>query len=152
MIAVLVALVSIAALTVFTWWVNGKKLLPFQVCPICAGSAGTWIWLLAGVLSGLFSFAAYMPVVIILMGGSVVGIAYQSDKYLKSEHSRLLWRSCFIIVGFGTVGSVAHLAFGFTVLGVLALLAIAGFFLELPLGKGDAERAERLEEKMKDCC
>ncbi len=152
MVAILIALVSIGALTTLTWWVNGKKLLPFQVCAICAGCAGTWIWLLAGVFAGLLSFPAYMQVIGILMGGSVVGIAYQGEKYLKSGRSSLLWKAIFIPIGFGTVWSVTSLAFGFVILGVLALLAIAGFFLELPLSKGDRVRATQLEERMKDCC
>jgi hypothetical protein len=152
MVAIIVALVSIAVLTVLTWWVNERKLLPIRVCAICAGTAGTWIWLLAGILTGLLSFVSYMPVVAILMGGSVVGVAYQGEKYLKSGRSSLMWKAFFIPLGFGTVWSVTNFAFGFVILGVLVLLAVAGFFLELPLSRGDVSRAEHLEEKMKDCC
>lgn len=152
MIAIVIALVSIAALTAFTWWMNGRKLLPFQVCAICAGTAGTWVWLLAGILTGLLSYVSYMPVISILMGGSVVGIAYQGEKYLKHGRSSLLWKALFIPLGFGTVWSVTNFAFGFVILGVFALLAVAGFFLDLPLSRGGAARAEQLEERMKDCC
>lgn len=152
MVAILVALVSIAALTVLTRWVNERKFLPLQVCAICAGTAGTWLWLLAGILAGVLSYVTYMPVVAILMGGSVVGIAYQSEKYLGSGRSALLWKATFIPLGFGTVWSVTHFAFGFVILGVLVLLALAAFFLELPFMKGGGAHARRLEEKMKDCC
>lgn len=152
MVAIIVALVSIAALTALTWWLNERKLLPFRVCAICAGTAGTWIWLLAGILSGLLSFVTYMPVVAILMGGSAVGIAYQGEKYLKRARSALLWKATFIPLGFGTVWSVTHFAFGFVILGVLVLAALAVYFLEFPFMRGDAARAHELEEKMKDCC
>lgn len=152
MVALLVALVSIGAITVVTWLLNERNLLPIKVCAICAGTAGTWIWLLVAVVSGWISFVSYMPVIAIFMGGSVVGIAYQGEKYLKSGRSALLWKALFIPLGFGLVWSVTQFVFGFVILGVLVLLAIAGFFLELPLRKGDAVRAERLEKDMKDCC
>lgn len=152
MIAIVIALVSIAALTAFTWWADKRKFLPFHICAICAGTAGTWVWLLVGILMGLLSYVSYMPVVSILMGGSVVGIAYQGEKYLKHGRSSLLWKAIFIPLGFGTVWSVTYFAFGSVILGVLVLLAVAGFFLDLPLSRTDVARAERLEERMKDCC
>jgi hypothetical protein len=152
MLALLIALISIGALTALTWTLNERKLLPVRVCAICAGTAGTWIWLLVGVLTGGLSFVTYMPVVAILMGGSVVGIAYQSEKYLRIGRSALLWKALFIPLGFGTVWSVTNFEFGFVILGVIVLLAVAGFFLEPPLRKTEAARAARLEENMKDCC
>lgn len=152
MAAIIVALTSIAGLTALTWWLNERALLPVKICAICAGTAGTWIWILAALLADSLSFAAYMPVVAILMGGSVVGIAYQAEKYLKSGRSPLLWKALFISVGFGTVWSITHFAFGFVILGVLALTAIAGFFLELPLRGVSEDRAARLEREMEHCC
>ncbi|MFH0806122.1 MAG: hypothetical protein V1885_00075 [Candidatus Brennerbacteria bacterium] len=152
MLAILVALICIGIITALTWLVNEKNLLPIKVCAICAGTAGTWILLLAGILFGWLTFASYMPVVAILMGGSVVGIAYQGERYLKAGRSALLWKALFIPLGFVTAWSVTNFALGFAILGVLVLLTVAGFFLELPLAKGDAARAERLEERMKDCC
>lgn len=152
MLAILIALISIAALTMLTWWLNERKSLPFRICAVCAGTAGTWAWLLIGILTGVLSFVTYMPVVGILMGGSVVGIAYQGEKYLKMGRSLLLWKASFIPIGFGTVWSVTHFAFGFVILGILVLIALAGFFLEPPLRKTEAARAARLEKNMKDCC
>lgn len=152
MVALLIALISIGVITTLTWFLNERSLLPIKVCSVCAGTAGTWIWLLVAVTFGWLPFMSSMPVIAILMGGSVVGIAYQGEKYLKPGRSSLLWKALFIPLGFGTVWSVTEFAFGFVILGVLVLLAIAGFFLELPLMKGDVARAERLEKNMKDCC
>ncbi|MDP3974713.1 MAG: hypothetical protein Q8P88_00230 [Candidatus Jorgensenbacteria bacterium] len=153
MVAILVALVSIAVMSALMWFLNERNMLPFRICAICAGTAGTWIWLLAGIFTGVLSFTAYMPVVAILMGGSVVGIAYQSEKYLRAGRSALLWKAIFIPIGFGTAWSVTHFVFGFVILGVVVLIALAGFFLDLPLRRGrETKEAERLEHMMKDCC
>lgn len=153
MIAILIALVSIGALTALAWTLNERNILPVKVCAICAGTALTWAWLLVGILAGVLSFTAYMPAVSILMGGSVVGIAYQGEKYLRAGRSALLWKALCIPIGFGAVWSITHFAFGFVILGVIALVALAGFFLDLPLRKGrETNEAERLERMMKDCC
>ena len=153
MASILVALVSIWIITVVTWFLNTRSVLPVKFCAICVGVSSTWIWFLAGILFDVLPLASYMPVVAILMGGSVVGIAYQSEKYLKAGKSPLLWKALFIPIGFGTVWSVVYFAFGFAILGILMLLAIAGSFLKLPFQKkGDTARTADLEERMKDCC
>jgi len=154
--AILIALVSIGAITLIVEFLNVRDVLPVKICAICAGTATTWIWMLAGILAGELMFAAYMPVVTILMGGSVVGIAYQGNRYLKEGRSGLLWKALFIPLGFGTVWSVANFAFGFVILGVAVLAAIAGAFLTLPFRRNrtpqNGAAAKRLEEAMKDCC
>ncbi|MBI2278532.1 MAG: hypothetical protein HYU81_00475 [Candidatus Brennerbacteria bacterium] len=156
----LVALASIGVITAFVWFLNGQKFFPIAVCPICAGTAGTWLWILAGALSGLLSPAAYMPVAGILMGGSAVGIAYQGEKYLRVGRVAFLWKAFFVPIGFGTAWSVTHFAFGLAIFGVLALLALAGFFLELRKHQnGDPDEVSSrkgnvgyLEKEMENCC
>ena len=152
MASILVALASLWIITVVTWSLNKRNVLPVKFCAICVGVSSTWIWLLAGILFGVLPLASYMPVVAILMGGSVVGIAYQSEKYLKGGRSPLLWKALFIPVGFGTVWSVVYFAFGFAILGILVLLAVVGSFLEFPFMKENKTRTADLEERMKDCC
>lgn len=160
MLAILVALVSIGVITSVMWFLNRRELLPVKICAICAGTAGTWLLILAGIFTNTLSFAAYMPVAAILMGGSVVGIAYQGEKRLKAGRDPLLWKALFIPIGFGTVWSVTHFAFGFVILGVLVLAVLAGFFLKLPampgrrsasVGNRD-ENLKRLEKEMEHCC
>lgn len=159
MVALLIALISIGAITTLTWFLNERRFLPIKVCAVCAGTAGTWIWLLVAVTFGWLPFVSYMPVIAILMGGSVVGIAYQGEKYLKSGHlpagqagSSLLWKALFIPIGFGTVWSVTHFAFGFVIIGALILLSLVWWFLEFPRKNGDTARTKYLEKEMEQCC
>lgn len=144
-----IAAASILLITLAVWLAN--RILPFQVCPICAGVAGTWVWMLIANLLG-FSIDLLIPA--ILMGGSVVGIAYQVEKLLAEGGPQLLWKSLFIPAGFFAVWSLLSLWWlGFW--GALALsLLIAALFL-LPSKKlsfKENEKVKELKEKMKDCC
>jgi len=41
---IVITTISIVAITGLVW--GAKKILPFPVCPICAGVSGTWLWML----------------------------------------------------------------------------------------------------------
>ena len=92
---IVIAITSIFVITAVIWLLN--KLLPYQLCPICAGVSGTWLWMLTARLLG---YEIDMRIPAMLMGGSVVGIAYQIEKRLPINHSPLLWKTLFIPVGF----------------------------------------------------
>ena len=68
------------------WFLNRILLLrfnsgrAFKICPVCAGFAGTWLWMLIGMLLGLIPTSDFQLPTAFLMGGSVVGIAYQIGK------------------------------------------------------------------------
>lgn len=89
----------------------------------------------------------------ILLGGSVVGIAYQVEKRLTPSRSALLWKVIFIPLGFLAAYALLMRWIGtFAVLAVL-LSAVACAFLARPGGKlRDPKKVEELEEKMKQCC
>lgn len=71
----IVALVSIIVLTSLVWVFN--HVAKTRLCPICAGVAGTWLWMFAAHLLGL---SVDLLSIGILMGGSVVGIVYQVER------------------------------------------------------------------------
>jgi len=109
---IVTATISILVITTLVWFLN--KVLSRKVCPICAGVAGTWIWMLIGILTNQLSVISYQLLVGILMGGSVVGIAYQLEKRLSAGsagwRTPLLWKILFIPIGFAAVYSLLFVA------------------------------------------
>src|SRR3989344_2086029 len=91
--------ISILAIISLAWVLN--RVLPFKVCPICVGVFGTWLWMLAAKFLG-YEIDIMIPA--ILMGGSVVGIAYQIEKRNiiagVSANESFIWKAFFIPGGF----------------------------------------------------
>ncbi|MDP3993579.1 MAG: hypothetical protein U1C57_00345 [Candidatus Doudnabacteria bacterium] len=116
-----------------------------KICPICFGTSGSWILLSFGVLTGFLEFAEFQPIIALLMGGTVVGISYQT---------RGTVRPLTLLIGFGLAyWFLSHLSW--TVFGIeLVLLTVAGYvFFVAPRAKSPHyEKTKQLEEKLKNCC
>lgn len=145
-----ITIASILVLTGLVTLIN--RLLPFAICPICTGSFLTWTGLVGAHFAG-YEIDLVIPA--LLMGGSVVGIAYQLEKRARrvSAGVLLFWKTLFIPAGF--VATYAVLMEWWTVL----LLAITFLFLSafaflFPRGTTDSrtETSDNLEKKMEDCC
>ena len=129
-----------------------KRILPFKVCPICAGVFITWVWLLGAHFVG---YPIDLVVPALLMGGSVVGIAYSLEKrFLNISAERLLlWKVLFIPAGF--VAAYSLLAQLWTaLLFAAAFLLLVSFLFLSESGKTEShkETVKEIEKKMKDCC
>ena len=129
-----------------------KRILPFKVCPICAGVFLTWVWLLGAHFLG---YRIDLIVPALLMGGSVVGIAYSLEKrFLNISAERLLlWKVLFIPAGF--VAAYSLLAQLWTaLLFAAAFLFLVSFLFLFRSRKPDSreEAVGDIEKKMKDCC
>lgn len=151
--SIFIATISILAITGLIWAFN--KVLSFKICPICAGVAGTWLWMLAAKFLG---FGIDSLVLAILMAGSVVGIAYQIEKrpvFAKSSADRVLfWKTLFIPSGFTAVYAAVSSWWA-----ISAVIAVFLIVLTLKFAKGPRLRREKsgktveeLEKKMKNCC
>ena len=156
-----ITVIASFSVTVAAWLAS--RFLPFKVCPVCAGVFLTW----AGLLGARFLGYEINPVVpALLMGGTVVGIAYQLEKKLQnvSSNARFLWKTLFIPTGF--VSAYSILAESWTTLSSsLAFLSLMTFLLlrfnlrrsdsgglTLEGREGRETAAEDIEKKMKDCC
>ncbi len=148
MAIVLITAVSILVLAGLAWIAG--KFLRFPVCPICVGVGATWIGMLAARFAG---FAIDATMLAVLIGGSVVGIAYQLEKRLPGGRSRLLWKTLFFPTGFAAAYGVAVANWGMAATAAAALLLLSAVFL-LPhrLSGTDDEVVEKLEKRMKECC
>ncbi len=148
MTIILITTISILAITGFAWLAG--KILPFRVCPICVGVAGTWIWMLAARLAG-FAFDASM--LAILLGGSVVGLAYQLETHLPQGRSPLLWKTLFLPIGFMLAYGLAVPHWSLLATAVAALLLLtAVFFAPRRHSEKNSAAIEKLERDMKKCC
>ncbi len=147
MLAIIV-IVSILIITGFVWLAN--KIWPFQICPICAGVAGTWLWLLAANFLG---YGIDLVIPALLMGGSVVGIAYQIEKWLPPNRSPLLLKTLFIPAGFIAAYSILTEWWSVVFVSIALLVIIAFTFLYPRKNRNGREEAvKELEDKMKNCC
>lgn len=146
---------TLASILVFTgtvWVIN--KTLSTRVCPICAGVSLTWLWMLAGMSFGWLAVASYQLLTAVLMGGSVVGVAYQTEKFLHASRSTLLWKTIFIPTGFAAVYSLVSFWWtGFIVATVLMQVFAFKFMMPRRSIRGPkSKKVEELTRKMKDCC
>lgn len=125
------------------------KLFSYNVCPICVGVSGTWISMLGARFLG---YSVDPTVLGILMGGSVVGIAYQLEKKIANENAKVLWKILFIPAGFVAVYGVVQSSW-YVFLGALVFLPLLAYaFLKTPKQKEMSKTVADLEEKMKQCC
>ena len=145
---IIVATVSILGLSLLVWLAN--RFLPFKICPICAGVSGTWIWLMAGYFMG-YQIDPIIPAM--LMGGSVVGLAYQLEKKLSPDKSQLLWKTLCIPAGFILAYSILFKEWlVFSVILVFLLVIIYLFFSKDGNKQPDRKKIEDLKNKMDKCC
>lgn len=141
-----ITITSILVITALVWFVN--RFLPFTVCPICAGSFLTWVGLLGAYRMG---YAVDLTIPAVLMGGSVVGIAYQIEKkFWRPTDAPLLFKVFFMPGGF--LAAYAVLAGEWiAVLVILVFLAVVAYAF-IPKRILSAGAAATLEKKMEDCC
>ncbi|OGD30388.1 hypothetical protein A2833_02000 [Candidatus Azambacteria bacterium RIFCSPHIGHO2_01_FULL_44_55] len=146
-----IVIISILAISGIAALIN--KIPPFRICPICAGVAGTWFWLLIGIHLNLLKNENWKLITAILMGGSVVGIAYQIAKRLGPRKSEVLFKALFIPVGFIAVYGLLGSLWIIFVPAILFLAVLAALFIKSPAGTVKTnESVEEIKKRMEDCC
>ena len=68
----LIAVVIVSILAIAGTAAVANKILPFKICPICAGTAGTWLWMLGGMFIGVLPASNFQLPAAILMGNSLI--------------------------------------------------------------------------------
>ena len=142
-----ITIISIIVVAGVVWLAN--KILPFTICPICAGVFLTWVWLIGAHIAG-YQIDLIIPA--LLMGGSVVGVVYQLEKKFRDlpVGRVLLWKVLFIPTGFVVAYGILER------LPAVFLLAVIFLFLAslLLIRKTNthSESVDGLEKKMEECC
>ena len=147
-----VAVISILVITGFTWLLN--RFFPRRICAICAGVSATWLWIIGLRILG-YNIDMLVPAV--LMGGSVVGLAYQLETKLPPHRSPLLWKSLFIPAGFLAVFYLLLFQWlGFVLVLVILTAIISLFFFVGNYYRSNKtstdSRVSKLEREMDKCC
>ncbi len=139
-----ITVISILVITTLVWLAN--KVLPFQACPVCAGTFLTWLWL---VVAHFLGYEINLVIPALLMGGTVVGVMYKLEKKFSGLPAGrlLLWKVVFVPAGFAAAYGVLEQLWT-AVLLVLAFI----FLLSLALLSSHGESTGGLEKKLKDCC
>lgn len=147
---ILIATVSILVITTLVWLLN--KLTFLKICPICVGVAGTWAWLLTSAWLSLLPLSGFQLPIAILIGGSVVGIAYQLEKNL-SLHRPLIWKTLFISTGFIAAYGLISFSWRIFLPSAILLIILIPIFNQRPKHpKVQNKKVAELENKMKNCC
>lgn len=148
MAIVITTIVSILAIAGFAWAAGRMSRIP--LCPICAGVAGTWLWM---VVARQFGIAVDASMLSTLLGGSVVGIAYQLERRLGKGRSQLLWKTLFIPAGFAAAYALAEAHWSLLAMALVVLFLLTAYFL-LSRGttKTSSSAVQKLESEMKNCC
>lgn len=146
LIAVTVA--SILGLTVLVWLVN--RILPFAVCPICAGVSGTWLWLMVAYFWG---YPVVLTIPALLLGGTVVGAMSKLERFVEPKFV-LVWKTAFVISGFWAANGLITGNWLIFAMGIILTLAatLTCKIRKIKIDKPESERVEKLKNKMENCC
>lgn len=148
---ILIAIISILVITGLAIIV--RKFTPVKICPICAGVAGTWLWMLAIQFAGgqMSDVSGQMLIISLLMGGSVVGITNALEKRLTAGRSAFTWKLIAMLAGF--IAAYGLVTFQWLVAGIgLTAWIIGALWFFRPSNRPADAVTEKLEEKMKNCC
>ena len=145
-----VTILSIMAIAGAAW--RTHRLFGTRVCPICAGVAGTWIWLFAARQLG---YPIDPLITALLMGGSIVGIAYSAEKYLLPRRSALSWKMLFVptgfVAGYGILMEKWVVALA-ALVGIAVVLFLFLRFSSSTASASESARIEKLKRDMEKCC
>jgi hypothetical protein len=145
------ALGSILVLTALAGLLR-RALWP-SLCPLCAGVAGTWMWLLAAHWSGL---EVDLRVPALLLGGSAVGLANLGEKRLAGARAGavLPWKVAVVVTGFGTAALLLAASWAGVAVGAVLLAALLALPALLAPGapQGPAPHEEELLAQLRKCC
>ncbi len=140
---------AIISILIISGIVHGaNKILRLRICPICAGVAGTWLLLL---FLRFFGYPIPTPIIAMLIGGSIVGIAYQIEKRLPEWRSTLLFKMIFVPVGFFAAYEIIEWNW-MAALAAIVALAITSFAFLTRTSKPDDAKIAELKKKMDECC
>ncbi|OGL64814.1 hypothetical protein A3B21_03780 [Candidatus Uhrbacteria bacterium RIFCSPLOWO2_01_FULL_47_24] len=155
----IIAVISIIVITGIAWGIS--QLLPYKICPVCAGVSGTWLVLGALMLAGRLPEATYLLPIAILMGGSVVGIGYQGEKsYRWPAQNPVIWKLIVMSIGFPLVYNVVlrlNWSVWFGELIALCLLMYAFFVRKAKPEphtphRSDDSDVQKIEKGLEKCC
>lgn len=152
--AIFITLTLLLALALSARFLNKKP--PFQICPICISVSGTWLLLTAAILLDYASKTDFLPIILLLLGGTVTGIAYQGEKSIGwAARYPFAWKLIIVTGGIPLAfWATENISVKILLVEMLALAALAYIFFirSAPLNRRDQNQTRELEKKLKNCC
>lgn len=141
---IIITVISILALSALVWFVG--RIFQLTICPICAGTFLTWLWLVSAHFLG---YEINLVVPALLMGGTVVGVMYKLEKRFSGLPAGrlLLWKILFVPAGFVAAYSVLEQSWAVFLIAIAFIFLISFAFLS-----SRVKSSGGLEKKMEDCC
>lgn len=145
---IILTLISIVVLTVVAWVV--RKMIKLNLCPVCVGVAGTWLWLVIAYFGG-YQIELIIPAM--LMGGSVVGVMSKLERLIELKFV-LVWKTIFVVSGFLAMNSLITSQWLVLTMGIIIAIIATLIFRtgKIEVNKAGSEKFQELKEKMKNCC
>ena len=146
----IISIISIVVLAALAWAV--KEMFSLKLCPICAGVSLTWLGLLLLRYTGNVVDTVALG---ILMGGSVVGMAYTVDKKIENARLAMIWKLLFIPAGFGAVYALIYFWSVVSALLIVYLGLITVWFTRHSHKQFSApkdEQRKKIEDELTKCC
>jgi len=119
-----------------------------KICPVCALVALTWLTML--VLKWL-GYPTNNELIAMLMGGSVVGIAYVLGTRLRIT-SPMLWKLISIPLGFITLYALLQFAWGYFLGGLTMYVLVWTIFQATDSKQNNVGHVEDITKKLDSCC
>ena len=121
--------------------------MKIKICPICVTVSALWFLITIGIWLRVLTDQNWRLLTALLMGGSVVGIAYQRNSFL--------WKVASIALGMPIAFLLIYDISLKTIVIEAALLLVLAYFLFVKRSFSESnndERVSKLEEQMKNCC
>ncbi|RJP44139.1 hypothetical protein C4587_02290 [Candidatus Parcubacteria bacterium] len=155
-----IAITLIIGITALAWIL--ARLGRIDVCPVCAGVSGAWLLMTIGVLLGYVSLPEVILPLAILMGGTVVGIAYMGGERMPvlARWGMWKWKVPVIVFGFaGVYWLLGNISWEGVIAEVLVLAAVAyAFFFRKERSREEKspiaanQNVDKLMKDMDQCC
>ena len=126
--------------------------LGVKICAVCAAVSAVWLGLLFGYY---FDWHSNQSFVGILMGASVVGLMYRTERLFKKKNLSNFWLIRLYILVFGFLGAYLILISRFDILLlVVFVVIILGFlsFTQIYSQRYGKNKAIGWKEKLEKCC
>lgn len=153
MILLLILALAIAAAVYFL-----NRFLPFKICAVCAGISGAWLLATLGILLGLVSLEEYGPPILMLMGATAAGIAYQGEKKFGfAQKSVWLWKIPASFISLAVFyWFFLNISWPTFLIEAVLISFLAFLFFIRKSGsirpKEISKEIEGLKQKLQDCC
>ncbi len=146
-------IIFISVLSIITIYIIAA-LANLKICAICTAVSLTWLGVFIMYILNIHNEVVWLG---IMMGGSVIGLMYKVDEYMKKNNYKRIWLIRLFIVVFGFLFvyfliEKSRQTFFWLIPLALVSFTVVFLFLQKKSTTGDAELSAELQDKLDNCC